>query len=101
MQFIGKLSSTKGPRNSKSGANFRFDKFYCALGNQLHPVYHSLYFSIFLSLHITKTCPCNIQRFSRAVKMKKLDKKNDYFLIFGQNIDCGYSLEPPQLCLPL
>ena len=25
-----------------------------------------------------------------------LDKKIDYFLIPAQNIDCGYSLEPPQ-----
>ena len=24
-------------------------------------------------------------------------KKNDIFLIFAQNIDCGYTLEPPQL----
>ena len=23
-------------------------------------------------------------------------KKVDYFLIFAQNIDCGYTLEPPQ-----
>ena len=25
-----------------------------------------------ISLHITQTCPCNIQRFFTAVKMKKL-----------------------------
>ena len=43
-------------------------------------------------IHITKTCPCNIQRFFTAVKMKK---KNN-FLIFAQNIDCGYTLEAPQ-----
>ena len=24
-------------------------------------------------------------------------KKNDMFLIFAQNIDCGYTLEPPRL----
>ena len=24
-----------------------------------------------------------------------LEKKNDIFLIFAQNIDCGYTLEPP------
>ena len=24
-------------------------------------------------------------------------KMCDYFLIFAQNIDCGYTLEPPQL----
>ena len=26
-------------------------------------------------------------------------KISDIFDIFAQNIDCGYSLEPPQLCL--
>ena len=28
-------------------------------------------------------------------KKFSLEKKNDIFLIFAQNIDCGYSLEPP------
>ena len=38
-----------------------------------------------------------------SVKKKKMkissekEKKNDFFLIFAQNIDCGYTLEPP-LC---
>ena len=27
---------------------------------------------------------------------KKIDKKIDNFLIFAQNIDCGYTLEPSQ-----
>ena len=48
---------------------------------------------------IAKTCPCNIQRFFTGVKMEKkiIDKKNIYiFLIFARNIDCGYTLEPPQ-----
>ena len=32
-----------------------------------------------------------------AVKMKKfLWKIFDFFLIFAQNIDCGYTLEPPR-----
>ena len=26
---------------------------------------------------------------------KKIDEKIDIFLIFAQNIDCGYTLEPP------
>ena len=39
--------------------------------------------------YITKTCPCNTHRFF-------LKKKNDIFIIFAQNIDCGYTLEPPQ-----
>ena len=35
----------------------------------------------------------------KVVKMKIFSrKKKDIFLIFTQNIDCGYSLEPPWLC---
>ena len=29
-------------------------------------------------------------------KLKILDKKTDIFQISAQNIDCGYSLEPPR-----
>ena len=43
-----------------------------------------------------KTCPCNIQRFFSPVKIEiSLDFLN-IFLIFAQNIDCGYTLEPPR-----
>ena len=53
---------------------------------------------------ITQTCPCNILQYFTAVKIrifrwKKCDifwKKCDIFLIFAQNIDRGYMLEPPQ-----
>ena len=35
--------------------------------------------------------------FFSVVKKKKIHKKNiDIFLIFVQNIDCGYTLEPPR-----
>ena len=45
-----------------------------------------------------KTCPCNVQRFFISeTKQKKFHWKNfDIFLIFVQNIDCGYTLEPPR-----
>ena len=45
-------------------------------------------------IYITKTRPCNIQNFFfLVVKMKIFSgKKNDIFLIFAQNIDCGYTL---------
>ena len=44
-----------------------------------------------------KTRPCNILRFFKAVKMINFQMKKCYiFLIFAQNIDCGYTLEPPQ-----
>ena len=46
---------------------------------------------------ITKTCPCNIQKFFWGCKNENFHWKNfDIFLIFAQNIDCGYTLEPPR-----
>ena len=46
---------------------------------------------------IMKTCPCNIQRFFPASKIENFQLKIfDIFLIFAQNIDCGYALEPPR-----
>ena len=37
---------------------------------------------------ITKTCPCNIERFFSALKIENLiEKKNDIFITFPQNID--------------
>ena len=45
----------------------------------------------------TLTCLCNIQRFFSAVKLKiSPEKKNRYFKLFAQNIDCGYKLQPPR-----
>ena len=47
--------------------------------------------------YITKTCPCYILQFFTAVKKHNFEMKNcDIFLIIAQNIDCGYTLEPPQ-----
>ena len=38
-----------------------------------------------------------IQRFFSVVKNENpSEKKNDIVLIFAQNIDCGYTLEPPR-----
>ena len=51
-------------------------------------------FSVFVTCFvcITKTCPCDKQRFFSVVKNKKFHQQNfDIFLIFAQNIDCGYS----------
>ena len=47
---------------------------------------------------ITKTCPCNQQRFFELKKLKKSQLKifDIFFFIFAQNIDCGYMLEPPR-----
>ena len=43
-----------------------------------------------------KTCPCNMQQFLKEEKMIILDEIFYNFLIFAQNIDCGYTLDPPQ-----
>ena len=46
---------------------------------------------------ITKTCPCNIHRFFSGSKIENFIGNFFYiFLIFAQNIDCGYKLEPPR-----
>ena len=46
-------------------------------------------------INIMKTCPCNKQRFL-AVKIEIIFSAEIFyiFLIFAQNIDCGYTLEP-------
>ena len=47
--------------------------------------------------YITKTCPCNIQRFFSVAKKENFVRKClIFFLIFAQNIDRGYTLEPPR-----
>ena len=53
--------------------------------------------SIFPTITKTCNCPCNIQRIVSAVKIENFSRKcYDIFLIFAQNIDCGYTLEPPR-----
>ena len=49
-------------------------------------------------LSITKTCPCNIYPLEPHFYIEKLGFKGVYlfFLFLLQNIDCGYSLEPPR-----
>ena len=49
---------------------------------------------IMFLVFITKTCPCNIQRFL-VVKTKTKNQKKmcDIFFFLLQNIDCGYSIE--------
>ena len=47
--------------------------------------------------NITKTCPCNKQRFFSTVTIENFIRKFlIFFLFLLQNIDCGYSLEPPR-----
>ena len=49
-------------------------------------------------LNITKTCPCNIQIFVVKIESFQLNIFG-IFLIFGQNIDCAYMLEPAKAVL--
>ena len=47
--------------------------------------------------YITKTCPMQYTVIFKVVKYENLQQKIfDIFLIFAQNIDCGYTLEPPR-----
>ena len=44
-----------------------------------------------------KTCPMQNTEIFKVVKNEDFhQKKIDIFLIFAQNIDCGYTLEPPR-----
>ena len=45
---------------------------------------------------ITKTRLFKYTENFTTKKYRFLDKKSDIFLISAQNIDCGYSLEPPR-----
>ena len=48
--------------------------------------------------YIRKTCPCNIYPLKPYFYIEKLGYAGVYlfFLFLLQNIDCGYSLEPPR-----
>ena len=45
---------------------------------------------------ITKTCPFKYTENFTTKKWKFSDKDTDIFHISAQNIDCGYTLEPPR-----
>ena len=64
----------------------------------MYLVWHNqLYKSMKATFYIMKTCPCNIQRLFLVVKNENFTRKIlTFFLLFAQNIDCGYSLEPPR-----
>ena len=58
------------------------------------PQFYSI--SVVLMGRITQTCPCNILQYFTAVKMIIFRLLLFFFFFFAQNIDCGYTLEPPQ-----
>ena len=48
-------------------------------------------------MYITKTCPCSMKQFLKVKKKIFLYVKMRYIiLISAQNIDFGYTLEPPR-----
>ena len=49
-------------------------------------------------LNIRKTCPCKVYPLKPHIYIEKLGYAGVYlfFLFLLQNIDCGYSLEPPR-----
>ena len=49
-----------------------------------------------LRLNITKTCLFKYIEYFTTKKENFQIKKSDIFYISAQNIDCGYSLEPPR-----
>ena len=44
--------------------------------------------------NITKTCPCNFKKWKKMIIFRWFFFLN-IFSYFAQNIDCGYSIEPP------
>ena len=59
------------------------------MSDKIVPIFHVCVKCLsFRFSSITKTCPCKIENFHQ--------KNLDIFLIFAQNIDCGYTLEPPR-----
>ena len=54
--------------------------------------------SVSVSSYIRKTCPCNVYPLEPHFYIAKLGFAGVYlfFLFLLQNIDCGYSLEPPR-----
>ena len=73
--------------------NVFFEHFFFFFGNTQ---VRMMLIQTLISQIIMKTCPCNKQSFL-ALKIENFQLKSfDIFLIFAQNIDCGYSLEPPR-----
>ena len=76
--------------------NFEICQFQCAIDNCLSinfPLYSESSSKI-----IRKTCPYNVYPIEPHFYIAKLGYAGVYlfFLFLLQNIDCGYSLEPPR-----
>ena len=78
-----------------------FDHVLLVLPEKKRKVYqmdHHTQFGSFDCFPITKTCLYNFDPIKPHFYIVKLGYTEVYiiFLIFAQNIDCGYSLEPPR-----
>ena len=71
------------------GWNFRFEFINSGLSILTFPK---------RNMNIMKTCPCNVYPLEPHFYIAKLGYAGVYlfFLFLLQNIDCGYSLEPPR-----
>ena len=87
--------------------NTRERKMACSVSSRICQIF-ALFYDFYACQHffsvepltgysITKTCPCNIQRFFSAIKNENFIRKMlSILLSFAQNIDYGYTLEPPR-----
>ena len=76
-------------------------KLYASQNQTLHPFRgaHLAHLSApSFWLNIRKTCPCNVYPLIPHFYIEKLGYGGVYLFFFFllQNIDCGYSLEPPR-----
>ena len=71
--------------------------FYKCKLNQQYSI-NFFYIKLYTIIPIRKTCPCNIYPLIPHFYIAKLGFAGVYlfFLFLLQNIDCGYSLEPPR-----
>ena len=87
--------------NEIPGAPIRnFNKIWCVLCEKGRwQVWWGVMVSIYLSRNIRKTCPYNFDPLKPHFYIVKLGFTRVYIIVFLfllKNIDCGYSLEPPQ-----
>ena len=77
-----------------------FNKIWCVLCEKGRwQVWWGVMVSIYLSRNIRKTCPYNFDPLKPHFYIVKLGFTGVYIIVFLfllKNIDCGYSLEPPQ-----
>ena len=75
-----------------------FITFYFISFEILLVSFGSIIVDVIIPMSIRKTCPCNVYPLKPHFYIAKLGYGGGYlfFLFLLQNIDCGYSLEPPR-----